>query len=100
MSKKTKNELLHDVENLESECRELKDQVFRLEHELEQATRGKKTEEFGVIDYGTGLLYYHVHKGSAIVLNELMQALKDAALVVPLPTLIKHIKKTPGYPDY
>lgn len=124
MSKKTKNELQHDVENLSAECDKLKAKVFELEHHNEVISsnfnvqakdvdyyikisdRYKKEidrltmelEKGDVIDYGTGKLHYLIEKGSVMVLNELMQCLKETALVVPLPALIKHIKNAPGYP--
>lgn len=96
MSKKTKAELLHDVENLQKECDQLKCKILQ----YEQEELKKDTIRQHEIDFGTGKLYYMISWGSAIALNELMQALKDAALVVPLHTLIRHIKKAPGYPDY
>lgn len=124
--KKTKSELLHDIENLQSECSKLKDMIFQ--HEMHAAKacvevraandaltivkedaekykiwalefKNKVSEleddalvDFEEIDFGTGKLYYRINKGSTIVLNELMQALKDAALVVPLTSLVKSIK--------
>lgn len=69
----------HDVENLSIENDKLKAKIWQLENNL------------CPIDFGTGKLYYMVEKESSAYLNDLIQALKNAALVVPLPALVKSI---------
>jgi len=44
------------------------------------------------IDFGTGKLYYSIQPGGTILLTELMQALQNAAMVVPLQQIIARIK--------
>lgn len=45
------------------------------------------------IDFGTGKLYYSIEPGSAITVNEIMHALSDVAMVVPLTHIAEAIKK-------
>lgn len=44
------------------------------------------------IDFGTGVLNYTVPQGQSIEVKQLMDALQEAALVVPLSKLINSIK--------
>lgn len=53
----------------------------------------KGCNEMGRIDFGTGTLYYAIKKESAITVKELMQAIRDNAMVVPLQQMTNAIKK-------
>lgn len=44
------------------------------------------------LDFGTGKLFYVVQPGSVILVDELMQALQDIAMIVPLQKVVERIK--------
>lgn len=69
----------HDVENLSIENGKLKAKIWQLDNNMRP------------IDFGTGKLYYLVEKESSAYLNDFVQALKNAALVVPLQVLVRSI---------
>jgi hypothetical protein len=73
----------HDVENLSQECEKFKTGFY-------QSTPHE-------IDFGTGKLYYRLENGSSAYLVELMIALKDAAMVVPLQALVKRVQSDHGF---
>lgn len=56
--------------------------------------------ELTEIDFGTGKIMYKIEPFSAITVHELMQALKNAALVVPLASIINGIKNCNGAPRF
>src|SRR5688572_9235450 len=53
----------------------------------------KGCNEMGKIDFGIGMLYYAIKKEGSITVKELIQAIRDAAMVEPLPEMINAIKK-------
>lgn len=76
-------EAKNKIENLSRECTDLKSAFYQsAPHE---------------IDFGTGKLYYRIHKGSSASLTDLMSALKDAAMVVPLHVLVKRVQSEHGF---
>ena len=52
------------------------------------------------IDFGTGRITVKIAPQSAAAVVDLVQAIKRAAMSVPLPELIKKIESCNGYPRF
>ena len=52
------------------------------------------------IDFGVGKIKVLIEPISSVATHELVQAIKNAAMLVPLPELIKKIESCNGYPRF
>jgi len=52
------------------------------------------------IDFGTGRITIKIEPGSVASVFDLVKSIKNAAMSVPLPELIKKIESCNGYPRF
>lgn len=82
--------LIGDVYEAKNTIENLSHEYAKLKSDFYQSTPHE-------IDFGTGKLYYRLENGSSAYLVELMLALRDAAMVVPLQTLVKRMQSEHGF---
>ena len=101
-----KQEAIHLVDNLSTECDQLKTKIFQLEQENKKLkikiSELEDDPEINLkeINFGIGAIFYKTSDNSTSAINQLMDVLKNAAMSVPLYKLISSIENAPGFPRF
>jgi hypothetical protein len=85
-------DIMEDAINLIDTIKKDQDAIFAL-----SCKQQKQIEWFNsskTLTHGTGEISYFIHPGSAIVWQELMNAINNAVATTPLPIIIDSINKT------
>lgn len=100
MPRKTKADLEKEIANLYARVAVLDSENYKLSDEIREL-RSRNIdllngfdEDLKEIDFGIGKIHYKIDQSSTLVINDLINALKEEANVTPVTDIVKAIKRS------